>query len=369
MFDSIDFPLEEWIHVYCNAGLSPYPLLSDADKIIEEINLNPNRNKIIFMAHGDGFTVHFNTFSEIARRIMNGTGIPLENIAIVIGSQCTKETIELYKKYIEEYNWLPIRLVLSNTWEYSSGKRIRANPESYDQFDTTPRVKDHLLLCYNRGQKFHRWYVIAELIKRNLLSRSFVSAYHTVDELDPYTIEDRVGAGLTEELYDILCEHKDIFPLKLSMKDFAEAGEKQYSPLGDDVAYFNNSYFSLITETLYYGKQLNGCGHIPSHFLTEKTFKVIATKHPFILLQWPGTLKSLRRMGYKTFHPYIDESYDVIEDDVLRLNAIMDEVERLSKYTDEQWLEFQHNIESILLHNFNVLQASKQQHLTFKDFI
>jgi hypothetical protein len=92
-------------------------------------------------------------------------------------------------------------------------------------------------------------------------------------------------------------------------------------------------------------------------FLTEKTYKVIAAKHPFIVAQRPRVLEVLRAEGYKTFHPYIDESYDLIENDVERLHAIKNEVLRLSTYSDEQWLEFQHNVKPIVDHNFELLKA------------
>lgn len=32
--------------------------------------------------------------------------------------------------------------------------------------------------------------------------------------------------------------------------------------------------------------------------------------HPFIVYGSPFTLKSLRELGFKTFSPFIDESYD-----------------------------------------------------------
>lgn len=64
-------------------------------------------------------------------------------------------------------------------------------------------------------------------------------------------------------------------------------------------------------------------------FPTEKTYKVMSCSRPFIAFSTPYFLKELRELGYKTFHPIIDESYDEIENDSLRLTAIANEVERL----------------------------------------
>ena len=58
--------------------------------------------------------------------------------------------------------------------------------------------------------------------------------------------------------------------------------------------------------------------------LTEKTLRPIACGHPFMILGTPGILKYLRRYGFKTFSPLIDESYDDIQDPVERMQAIID---------------------------------------------
>jgi hypothetical protein len=57
--------------------------------------------------------------------------------------------------------------------------------------------------------------------------------------------------------------------------------------------------------------------------LTEKTLRPIACGHPFMILGTPGILKYLRRYGFKTFSPLIDESYDDIQDPVERMQAII----------------------------------------------
>jgi hypothetical protein len=355
----------EWYSIRCNAGAVVVPTLDDADYIVADIISDPRKTKVVFDAAGDGFTVHFDTFSTIARIIIERTNILEENIIILCGSQCTEETFNSYKNYKKERGWIP-KLCVTNTWELKSSDQIRSQPNKYNDFNTTPRIKPKLLLCYNRGYRLHRWYVIYELIKNSLLSRSFVSVYHTLDDLHiPHDqeVEYKQYTGVTDEVIKTLYENKELFPINLSLTDFNDVGLHHYTPI-KDLEYFNNSYFSLITETVYYDRPLNGCGHIPTQFLTEKTFKVIAAKHPFILVQRPRILKSLRNIGYRTFHPYINEEYDTIDNNADRLKAIMEEVKRLSSFTDEQWLEFQTNVEPIVKHNFFVLrQASARNNI------
>jgi hypothetical protein len=74
-----------------------------------------------------------------------------------------------------------------------------------------------------------------------------------------------------------------------------------------------DSLIYVPTETVYFGQR--------SH-LTEKTFKAIALEMPFILVAPAHSLKYLREYGFQTFSPVIDESYDDIEDDILRIERV-----------------------------------------------
>jgi hypothetical protein len=71
--------------------------------------------------------------------------------------------------------------------------------------------------------------------------------------------------------------------------------------------------------------------------LTEKTLRPIACGHPFILVATPGSLEYLRSYGFETFNGLIDETYDTIQDPVQRLNAIVDEMQRLLTIDSVTW--------------------------------
>jgi hypothetical protein len=62
--------------------------------------------------------------------------------------------------------------------------------------------------------------------------------------------------------------------------------------------------------------------------LTEKILRPIACGHPFILAAGPGSLSLLKKYGFKTFSPYIDEQYDTIIDDQSRLTAVVAAMEK-----------------------------------------
>lgn len=45
-------------------------------------------------------------------------------------------------------------------------------------------------------------------------------------------------------------------------------------------------------------------------FLSEKTFKVIACNHPFIIMGNKDSMRMMRKIGYRTFDNFIDQTYD-----------------------------------------------------------
>lgn len=79
-----------------------------------------------------------------------------------------------------------------------------------------------------------------------------------------------------------------------------------------------------------------------------------------MLCATPHTLKYLRGLGYKTYSPVIDESYDSIDDNWLRLVAILKEVNRLCKLEGEALEDYLKFCREIAEHNFNVLLHKRE---------
>lgn len=118
--------------------------------------------------------------------------------------------------------------------------------------------------------------------------------------------------------------------------------------------YYAESWFSLVTES-----GVNGRGH---ERFTEKPFKAILGLHPFLIIGLPRTLKLMREYGFQTFAPFIDETYDSIEDDKLRIALVLAEFRRLCALTDDDWALLTKKIQHIVLHNFNQFMGPLQKY-------
>jgi len=85
---------------------------------------------------------------------------------------------------------------------------------------------------------------------------------------------------------------------------------------------------------------------------TEKTYKCFWMKHPFIVAGNHKVLDTLKQDGFKTFHPYIDESYDEIKNRDHRILEITKQVKKLCEKTPSDWEKFYSDIGPILKHNY-----------------
>ncbi len=109
----------------------------------------------------------------------------------------------------------------------------------------------------------------------------------------------------------------------------------------------NNSYFSLVLEAYYNARFASRI------WVTEKSLRPMRWKKPFILVGQPHTLKSLQDIGYKTFHPFINEKYDNEIDNQKRFIKAMIELEKLCNKSLDELKEFNNEIYNILEHNYN----------------
>jgi hypothetical protein len=83
-------------------------------------------------------------------------------------------------------------------------------------------------------------------------------------------------------------------------------------------------------------------------------------------------LHYLRELGYKTFHPYIDETYDTLEC-WERLDAIIKSIKKINALSTDEKLEWFNGMKNIFEHNYNVMKRNSltnapQPMLTIKEY-
>ena len=256
----------------------------------------------------------------------------------------------------------PISIMSGNwydqTWWNTSWNPLDENIDVPD-FDPT-YLPPKTFLCFNNVPRWHRTTIVTELVHNNLLENGLVSLRNNnpihFDELDL----EKTRPEATQWL-------KDNIPLSIDDTD-ARLRHMAF-PDTTNVALHRDTNFSIVTETIFQRENTippdNSTDFVKGgFFFTEKTYKPFWFKQAFVLAAVPGMLQYLKSIGWQTFSPYIDESYDNEIDDNKRLEMIINEVKRLNSYTDEQWLSWRQGVQPAIEHNAQRIRREHSGDLT-----
>lgn len=117
----------------------------------------------------------------------------------------------------------------------------------------------------------------------------------------------------------------------------------------------NRVKFNIVVEAWF-----NYSGNEDFPYLTEKIFRNIHYKKPFVLIGQHSTLKEFRRLGYKTYNEVFDESYDTEKDNDVRLTKVFSQIKRLINEPDDFWQKNKEKLDEIHKHNLDNYNARIQ---------
>lgn len=377
--------LKHWInvpsHLIVSTSTLEYEMSEEQiTQYVESIALtvrDSGRGDICFNVVAEGMPFGtINTINRIVKRLMESFNFSLIQFKILFGGSHHYKNYEFYLESVRRFNWLPMRVIFVNNYELLFSARIGMNPDIYQRINQSPKIKNKKFLCYNRNVKAHRLYITAMLMSKNLIDTGFFSMYYRGSQEHGLHEDTRYMHNLLEKYFpntwkfaaDILEKNYDKFPLTLSLKGTNLHCMHEITP--EDFAHYDDAYFGIITETKYFHDNptdlflLKSDLSLDGYLFSEKTYKFIAGKLPFIMVGVPGSLQALRELGYQTFHPYINEAYDAIQNDEDRMLAIIDEIERLCGLSDEKWLIIQEKLQGVVEHNFNVLKNTYPKNYT-----
>lgn len=251
-----------------------------------------------------------------------------------------------------------------NTWanENSIGSRLKIIPYAHFELDMamtcyhrntngekTPTFQDHIdfktkhpdriktFTCLNKRLRHQRIWFYKYMHDAGILDKGLVS----MNSFDCYY---RTFEG--QEMHEEECvELNKNLPLLVYGLKNDELDDNYY------INRFNNqqsldTFFTVVSEA--------HCGDSDqTMFLSEKTFKVIACRHPFIIMGNKDSMKKMREIGYKTFEGFIDESYDSLPTHE-RMLAIIEAIKKVDSIEDKMaWFK---GIEDIIEHNYTTFQ-------------
>jgi len=223
-----------------------------------------------------------------------------------------------------------------------------------------PQLRQKKFLCVNRQERYHRLLTVDHLLKNDIAKHTYLSCmlgeYQSLiyDNQKTWSNQDKALRKFLDPDLDKLSLTKEqknrlkILPLELDVDEDQHNAVKVNMPSLEN--YFNQSYFSIITE----GDYSRGTER---QMFTEKILKCFLYAHPFIVIGLPGTLELLHDLGFITFGSVIDESYDKEIDDTKRLQMCLEQIDKLNKLNMNEMKNLYNDLIPILEHNFQIYKV------------
>lgn len=137
--------------------------------------------------------------------------------------------------------------------------------------------------------------------------------------------------------------------LKNDVKNMMIEMDSETNSSSDSIkSFYRESFCAIVTETFFKS---------PHTDISEKTLYAICYGRPFIVVGTFGVLKHLKKLGFKTFNEFWDESYDEEEDPYKRLFKIFDLIEYVDSLSMRELQDWYQNMIPILEHNIEVLKS------------
>jgi len=277
---------------------------------------------------------------ELIKNFTRGHQIPDEKVYFIFGDYKLKENLKnLGVNYlVHDYNFY----LFFKSHEFNNiiiGRDKRSTVQSKEDYVSNIKndKKDFLLLA--RHWKQHRIFLLNKIHRLNLENSlvSWESTYYN------------------QKMIDLVKEHDDnpVFFDMLKTSRYVDVDDlvSVWGYGAENKEIYINTYLSIVTESIFFQED----DSFPSGYISEKIWKPIGHCQPFILAGPSNSLKYLRdRYGFKTFHPYIDESYDEIEDEIERIKAIENEMEKFSNKTKEEKIKFLEDVKDICFYNLDL---------------
>lgn len=223
-------------------------------------------------------------------------------------SEKNSQDLELYQHngFVGVYYWS--HALIARDWF----RFAELDPALKPNFDNI--VYDFLI--YNRAWEGRREYrlTFAEMLANKNLIPSCKMSFSEIDS----------GLHYTQHIF----ANPD---LAISRNDLHELYPPNLSNASASADYHSQDYSScaieVVMETIFDDSR---------HHLTEKILRPIACGQPFLLVATQESLQYLKQYGFETFDGLINETYDTISDPRQRLEAIVQELERISCMTTDE---------------------------------
>lgn len=324
-----------------------------------------NNQRILVLDHDTDYypdvsTIGNNLYNLI--RVMSWLDISTDHVVLLTAHYGLEQDVV---SLCDQFNMTPPKVIEFSQWY--------AYPNIHEHvMPITDKKFSHLFITLNNQPRSHRMCLLAMLHQKKLADKGIISWHATsaggvvnsstndqpteiriqspyhFRTTDPFSrINDDLNICkrsiyLTSQYRSIL-DHTSVHPL-ITGRPFDKK-----TKWGAD--FFRYAPIYVITETV--GQYRHVC-------FSEKTWKAMVSKKPFLFLGARHSLARLKKLGFMTFDSIWDESYDRAETVYERVDSLTDTLLQLSH---QNWYVLAERCANIVDHNYNHIAQFQQQEL------
>ena len=244
-------------------------------------------------------------------------------------------------------------------WLMVAWKHYINIPKTIDNVKEKDYKREKYFITLNKSvKKQHRPFLLYYLWKNDLLDKGFVSFFYEKEFKsefkDNMTNSYQEFVKLSENEIDKFIDWLENNPLYVDVDKKEFEDNKQYSGAPNEIFNdktdnaYKNSYFNILTESSFIESNME---FDLDFYVNERNSFPITAFQPFIAVNGHHHMKKLQELGFKTFHPHIDETYDSIQNSAVRFYLITKEISRLCSMSKQEIHDWYWEMEDILKHN------------------
>ena len=275
---------------------------------------------------------------------------------------CDCNIIGLYR-LLDSFKFLEVEIITANMLESHDKYKITKCPIL--QFAVVRNPIDSKYHIWNKKKIFCAYYG-RPLWHRIGLASYLKSRYDNesmVNLRGDYNNEDSRRLFEVTEFFRWAPEHVNDFSSVVRQLPLVIENTDGYTPGQQDTTGFTNQllefypdiFVDIVAETFISGN---------SFFPTEKTFRPMLLKKPFVIMGPVNHLIYLRQMGFKTFGDFWSEDYDGLSRKG-RYQKIIEVIDAIANKSVDELYDMYQRMQPILDHNYNLL-ISKSYNQTIK---
>lgn len=299
---------------------------------------------------------HANRVAMISTFQINGIYLLQYFNATINNEHTFNSTLNDIKEFVHylKTNWYDYDWVWAEIWE------------GYNLNNESRLILDIFNIAFNEVGAPHDklWFYIGNHSQEPLYGFNYVRAWPTLASPMPEydsnidcKIEKKIyiqGGRTTDfrtKLYNKLISN-DLLDFNyinhtITLNNTTEGGGKSI-PWNDLYELIDSTFLYVICETDYSSNIKLELDYV--HF-TEKTIIPLNQHKPFIMLGGPHYLKYLKKLGFKTFGDFWDESYDDEIDNETRLDMVIEIIKDINNKSITELEQLKNKLKPILLHN------------------